>query len=157
MHNAASEIRIREGLPGDVGQLVVIWRRSVKATHKFLTAADITMLEPEVRAGLGQLEVWVAEMDGVLAGFMAMNGNMIEALFIDPAHMGKRLGTRFIDHARILRRNDAELRVDVNEANPDALAFYLARGFRQAGRSETDSAGRPWPLLHLVLCPGDSG
>jgi putative acetyltransferase len=29
------------------------------------------------------------------------------------------------------------------------LAFYLQNGFVQAGRSERDSAGRPFPILHL--------
>lgn len=157
MHSTASEVRVRKGLPNDIDQLIIIWHRSVEATHKFLTAADIAMLEPEVQAGLRQREVWVAEVDGVLAGFMAMNDNMIEALFIDPTYMGRKLGTGFIDHARKLRGCDMELRVDVNEDNPGALAFYLARGFRQMGRSETDSSGRPWPLLHLVLWPGNSG
>ena len=39
----------------------------------------------------------------------------------------------------------------MNEANENALGFYLHFGFEVAGRSELDSAGRPFPLLHLVL------
>lgn len=38
--------------------------------------------------------------------------------------------------------------VDVNEQNPDALAFYEGRGFVIKGRSETDGEGRPFSLLH---------
>lgn len=146
---------IRKGLPADVPELVPLWRRSVEATHAFLTAADIDALEPEVRTCLGEMELWIAEVDGAAAGFMAMRGNMIEALFIDPAHTGRRLGTGLIDHARKLRGGDAELRVDVNEDNPAALAFYLSKGFGQIGRSDTDSAGRPWPIVHLALRPGE--
>lgn len=154
MHDTMPEPFIRRGLSEDVDPLVAMWRRSVEATHNFLTAADITMLEPEVRAGLERLEVWVADAGKVTAGFMAMHGNMIEALFIDPACMGMKLGTRFIEHARKLRGDDTELRVDVNEGNPAAVGFYRAKGFQQIGRSETDGAGRPWPLLHLRLHPG---
>lgn len=33
--------------------------------------------------------------------------------------------------------------------DPQGLAFYLQSGFVQAGRSERDSAGRPFPILHL--------
>lgn len=146
-------IALRQGAAADIPVLIDIWRRSVEATHSFLTPDDIATLEPEGRRALAMLEVWVAEMDGVPAGFMMLNDTMIEALFIDPPHMGKGLGTRLIDHARELRGRDKELRLDVNEANPDALGFYLAKGFKQVGRSETDSAGRPWPLLHLVLPP----
>ncbi|MDR1611404.1 MAG: GNAT family N-acetyltransferase [Planctomycetota bacterium] len=147
-------IALRQGAVGDIPVLVDIWWRSVEATHNFLAPDDIAALEPEVRRGLGRLEVWVAELDGVPAGFMMMNGAMIEALFIDPGHRGKMLGTRLISHARELRGRNKELRVDVNEGNPDVLGFYLAKGFKQTGRSETDGAGRPWPLLHMVLPPG---
>ena len=146
-------IAIRQGVAADIPALMGVWRRSVEATHTFLTPSDIDALEPEGRQALGSLEVWVAEMDGGPAGFMAMHGSMIEALFIDPAHMGRKLGTRLIEHARELRGTETELRLDVNEQNPNALGFYLARGFKQIGRSETDSGGRPWPQLHLILPP----
>ena len=32
---------------------------------------------------------------------------------------------------------------------PGALKFYQACGFEVIGRSPVDSAGRPYPLLHL--------
>lgn len=41
------------------------------------------------------------------------------------------------------------LSVDVNEQNEAALRFYEALGFAVVGRSPTDGAGRPFPLLHL--------
>lgn len=43
------------------------------------------------------------------------------------------------------------VRVDVNEQNPDALGFYLSRGFHHVGRSDLDGDGRPYPILHLAL------
>lgn len=42
-------------------------------------------------------------------------------------------------------------KVDVNEQNVSAAGFYAHRGFEVVGRSETDEAGRPYPLLHLSL------
>jgi putative acetyltransferase len=41
--------------------------------------------------------------------------------------------------------------VDVNEQNPDAITFYLKYGFKIISRSETDSEGNPYPILHLKL------
>ena len=49
-------------------------------------------------------------------------------------------------HARELK---GELTVDVNEQNPAAVRFYEACGFVVEGRSELDSSGRPFPLLHM--------
>ena len=146
-------ITIRQATVADISGLVNIWRRSVTATHTFLTPNDIDSLVPEAYQGLSVMEVWVAEVDGGPAGFMALQGNMIEALFIDPTYMGRKLGTRLIEHARELRGAKTELRLDVNEQNSNALGFYLAKGFKQIGRSETDNGGRPWPQLHLILPP----
>lgn len=143
--------RIRPGTDADVPALTAIWRRSAGATHAFLAPADIDTLEPEVKSAFTMCEVWVVERDGAPAGFIAMNDDMIEALFIDPAYFGQRLGTGLVDHVRDLRGRDAILRVDANEDNPGAVAFYETCGFKHTGRSATDSAGRPWPILHLVL------
>lgn len=45
----------------------------------------------------------------------------------------------------------ADGRVDVNEQNFEAHRFYLRYGFMNVGRSETDSAGRPFPIIHMRL------
>ena len=47
------------------------------------------------------------------------------------------------------RAKGRPLRVDVNEQNVRAVGFYERLGFRQIGRSPLDSAGMPYPLLHL--------
>jgi len=39
--------------------------------------------------------------------------------------------------------------VDVNEQNQQAVGFYRRLGFEVEGRSEVDSMGKPFPLLHL--------
>ena len=50
-----------------------------------------------------------------------------------------------------VRKGERVLTVDVNEQNPRAHAFYRRYGFVDVGRSEVDSAGRPFPLLHMTL------
>jgi putative acetyltransferase len=41
------------------------------------------------------------------------------------------------------------LTLDVNEQNPAAQRFYEHLGFAVQGRSELDSQGRNYPLLHM--------
>jgi putative acetyltransferase len=77
---------------------------------------------------------------------MGVDDNKLEALFISPASFRKGYGKVLLDHARKLK---GALQVDVNEQNPKAVAFYLSNGFVMAGRSATDSQGRPFSLLHL--------
>lgn len=133
--------------------LVALWRRSVLATHTFLSVADVDALMSVVRHEvLGNLEVWVLENGGTPIGFMALHQNSVEALFMDPGHRRHGGGRQMLNHARSLK---GPLVVDVNEQNPQALQFYLAEGFQVVGRSELDGGGRPFPLLHLREASND--
>ena len=142
---------IRRALPGDVDALVLIWLRSVRATHTFLTEADIEALLPAVRDELGtptDLELWVLEdpSGGEAIGFLGLEGADVAALFLDPDRLRRGGGRLLVEHARSLR---GRLTVDVNEQNPDAVRFYEAMGFRLVSRSPDDDAGRPFPILHM--------
>lgn len=133
--------------------LVALWRRSVLATHTFLSVADADALMPVVRHEvLGSLEVWVLDNAGTAIGFMALNQNSIEALFMDPGQRRHGGGRQMLQHARSLK---GPLAVDVNEQNLQALQFYLAEGFKVVGRSELDGGRRPFPLLHLREASND--
>jgi putative acetyltransferase len=140
---------IRAGTPADFALLLDIWLRSVRATHTFLTEADIQGLYPLVRdQALPSLELWVlCGSEGAPAGFAGLSGNDLSALFIAPEQTGHGGGRLLVEHARRLK---GPLTVDVNEQNPEALRFYQSCGFRVIGRSPVDSGGRPFPLLHMA-------
>ena len=142
--------QIRRARAADHPALVALWERSVRATHDFLTEADIVALRPLVREALRDdaLELWVltARADSPI-GFMGLSGHDIAALFLEPAHRGQGGGRRLVAHAQQLRAGD--LTVDVNEQNPAARGFYEALGFVVVGRSPLDDGGRPFPVLHM--------
>ena len=79
-------------------------------------------------------------------GFMLLDGEQMEALFIDPAWRGRGVGRALVEHGLVL---SPTMTTDVKEQNAQAVGFYLRLGFEQTGRSETDSQGRPYPLIHL--------
>ena len=139
---------IRPALPADRDALLDIWLRSVRATHAFLTEEDVQALLPVVRdVALVQMEMWLLCADGgTPVGFLGLSGSHVEAMFIAPEWQRRGGGRMMIEHARRLR---GELTVDVNEQNPEAVKFYQACGFTVVGRSETDSDGRPFPILHM--------
>lgn len=141
-------MKIRKARLEDHKALLEIWEQSVRASHDFLSEQDIQMLIPIVRdQALPNLEVWVlCNEASTPIGFMGLDGNKIEALFISPASFRRGGGKLMLEHARKIK---GELQVDVNEQNPRAVAFYLANGFEVTGRAATDSQGAPFPLLHL--------
>lgn len=131
-----------------VDQLLAIWRSSVRATHNFLSEQDIEEIEPEVPEailGIESLCVY-ADDDGSPLGFIGVDGVMIEMPFVDEVARGQGVGKALITYA--LDTLGAQL-VDVNEQNTQAVGFYQHLGFSVADRSELDSQGRPFPLLHL--------
>lgn len=149
------DVTIRPRRPEDVPALLAIWRAAVEATHSFLTAEDIDWYEPLVADFLpkaNDLRVAVDSNDKPL-GFVAQDEGEIHALFVDPAMHGRGIGTLLLED---VGSQFPDLRLDVNEQNPTARRFYLAKGFVQVGRSELDQQGRPFPLLHLRRVPEGS-
>jgi len=145
--------RIRPSRPDDAPRLFEIWHSAVAATHDFVSPEHRTEIAAIVRDKyLPSTPLWVIvdEADRPL-GFMGMTGPMVDSLFIDPANFGRGLGRTLMDHARTL---EPDLRVDVNEQNEAALAFYRHLGFEPIGRSPVDDSGRPYPLVHLRLGEG---
>lgn len=141
-------VQIRAACTGEHDQLLAIWRAAVEASHGFLAPADIDWYEGVVSGYLPQMrDVRVAvQGDGLLVGFIAQDAGEIYMLFVAPHAQGSGVGSALLGD---VADEYAELRVDVNEQNPTARAFYTAKGFVQVGRSDTDGQGRPFPLLHL--------
>ncbi|AMV38534.1 putative N-acetyltransferase YjaB [Planctomyces sp. SH-PL62] len=135
-------------------RLVAIWEASVRATHDFLTEADIQVMKPLLlHEYLGAVELAaVRDGEGTLLGFLGTSGRKIEMLFVAPEHRGQGVGRALVEHA-VGRLGCVD--VDVNEQNPQAVGFYLRMGFREAGRSPRDGQGNPFPLLHLTLAGAD--
>ena len=113
-------VRVRGVRDEHLTSLLSIWRAAVEASHGFLTSEDVDWYEK------------------LVAGYLPQMGDLRLAVDADDAPLG------------FIAQDQPELRLDVNEQNPAALAFYTAKGFTQVGRSEVDGQGRPFPLLHLA-------
>jgi putative acetyltransferase len=144
-------LNIRRALSTEAPALLAIWERSVRASHIFLTEADIAFYRPLTAEILNDdaLGLWVLadEEDERLVGFLGLAGHSIEALFLEPERRREGSGRRLVEHAQ--KVTDGVLTVDVNEQNHDACRFYDALGFVVVSRTAHDSTGRPYPILHL--------
>lgn len=134
--------------PDDYSRVVEVWEASVRATHTFVTEADIEVIRPIVRESLPNVPhlLCVRERAGQVAGFIGVQDGKVEMLFVHPAWRGHGIGRRLLSYA-MATLSASEL--DVNEQNPQAIGFYLRMGFEVVGRSAVDSLGKPYPLLHM--------
>jgi len=132
-------------------KLLEIWEASVRATHRFLPEEDILLFKSIIREKelFAHVLLTVARDDQKnILGFMGVADGNLEMLFLHPAATGKGLGKLLTQHA-IAEQNVTK--VDVNEQNPEALAFYKHMGFKVVSRSATDGMGKPYPILHMQI------
>lgn len=60
---------------------------------------------------------------------------MLHQLYVSPSQQGKGVGGLLIDEIEAAFPDADKVRLEVEEANAKAVAFYLAQGFSQVGRT----------------------
>ena len=88
---------------------------------------------------LRELEVWVAELDGTVAGWGAIRGDRLEGLYAPPEFAGQGVGAGLLDMLEGLMR-DRKFRSVCAEASSNARDFYLRRGYRATGPQTPEGA-----------------
>lgn len=130
--------------------LLDIWEGSVRATHHFLSDAEIDRIREYVPQALtGVKHLIVAKNDrGEPVAFMGTEQGRLEMLFLSASEQGKGIGTRLLQYGV---QNYGIREVTVNEQNPQAVGFYEHFGFQTYKRTDLDEQGDPYPLLYMKL------
>jgi GNAT superfamily N-acetyltransferase len=89
--------------------------------------AFLSLAETAEGEGLFDGELWVAEVDGNVAGFVALDDDEVTWLYVDPARYRQGIGRALLRHA--LAAAGPRVEVTVLDGNPAALALYLSEGF----------------------------
>lgn len=131
----------------EFAELVEVWRSAVLASHDFLSEADFLSIETRLASDyLPAVELTVAEYDQRIVGFSGVLDGVLEMLFVAADARGQGVGSVLLAAAISAK---GVHKVDVNEQNTAAHQFYLQKGFVDVSRSDTDSAGRPYPIIHM--------
>lgn len=126
--------------------LLHIWERSVRATHLFLSDAEVNRIKEYVpRAFEGVEHLIVAEAEKPVA-FMGTQNGRLEMLFVAPEERGRGIGRQLLQYGV---ESYGVFEVTVNEQNPQAVGFYERMGFETYKRTDTDEEGAPYPLLYM--------
>ena len=130
--------------------VVDVQEESVRATHDFLKEEDIVYFKPLIlNTYLDAVELrCIKDENGSIIGFSGVAEQNLEMLFIHPKARGRGVGKTLLEYC-INELN--VIKVDVNEDNPQAIGFYEKFGFTTYNRSELDSSGKPYPILHMRL------
>lgn len=140
---------IQKGGKADYSRLIIVWESSVKATHHFLKAEDFEFYKKRIPDYFSNVDLYVIRSGETINAFMGISGDNLEMLFVSADSRGKGSGKSLLMYAL---DNLNVKRVDVNEQNMQAIGFYERFGFKVISRSERDSMGKDYPILHLSLC-----
>ncbi len=118
---------LREYQAPDLEPLLNTWAAASTQAHPFLTAE----FQAQERLNIPNLylpnaETWVWEEQGRVVAFIALLGDEVGALFVDPAQQRKGIGRALMDHAQSLR---GQLEVEVFKENALGRSFYASYGF----------------------------
>lgn len=130
-------------------QMLDVWERSVLATHDFLKPEDFKEIKELVATiDFSGFEVYCLMQEDKVWGFLGVADQKLEMLFLDPTSIGKGNGKKLLQFA-VEKLNANKL--DVNEQNSQAFAFYQKNGFKVYERTDKDDQGRNYPLLRMKL------
>ena len=129
-------------------RLLDIWESAVRATHLFLSDEEIEKIKKYVPQAIENVNVLVvAENEhGDPVGFMGIEDQMLEMLFVSNENRGQGIGKQLLQHGMDFYSVNE---LTVNEQNPMAKGFYEHMGFRTYKRTEVDQQGDPYPLLYM--------
>jgi putative acetyltransferase len=142
---------IRPYADEDMAQLLDVWYRASLIAHSFLPEEFLETERRQIAEDwLPIAETTVYEIDGRVVGFLALVGNEVGGIFVDPDHQRGGIGRSLMDNA-IKSRPFLEL--DVFEANSTGRSFYETYGFEFVDRHVNEATGHV--ELRLRLARGD--
>ena len=130
---------LRPAAPGDMATVADIWHAAWHTSHPGhvpdgLTAARSLEAFHE-RTPSRVADTTVAELDGVLVGFIMIDGDEVEQVFVDPGRQGSGVASLLLDEAerQVAAAGHDVAWLAVAIGNTRARAFYEKRGWTNEG------------------------
>ena len=119
---------IRKMEEKDIPDVLQIWLETNIRAHNFIEKEYWTGNYEMVKQILPEAEVYVYEdeKNGQIAGFIGMNNQYVEGLFVKESAQSRGIGKQLLDHAKSRK---TELRLGVYQKNVRAMRFYLRENF----------------------------
>jgi putative acetyltransferase len=120
-------MRIRQYVDSDLPEVVSSWESATRLAHPFMSEEFLAQERknlPELY--LPNADTWVAEIGGEVVGFIALIGNEVGAIFVQPTHHGEGAGLALMNKAQEIH---GELEVEVFSENSIGRRFYARYGF----------------------------
>ena len=125
---------IRKFETRDLDEVMDVWLHANIESHTFIEADYWKKNYDVVRKLIPEAEVFVAEENEELQGFIGLKDTYIAGIFVKPMEQSKGIGTELL--RTVMNLND-QLQLNVYKKNIRAVVFYQHRGFKIVNQ-ETD-------------------
>lgn len=148
---------IRRYEQADLEQLLSVWENASHVGHAFLPDDFLAQERRNIaEVYMPKADAWVTVQSeaetgtDVVVGFIAMRGNEVAALFVEPTFHGEGIGTALIDHVKQMHNT---LTVEVFAANTLGRRFYAKCGFVPLSQYMFEEVNEV--MLRLIFAPPD--
>ena len=130
-------------------QAILVLASSEIGEERAANWANSASAERVIRA-IEDHEVWVAGQAGVAVGWVEIDGERIEAMYVHPDVSLQGVGSRLLAHAerRVCELGHASIQLD---ASPNAEGFYLRNGYEPRAARRPDAARPMSKQLHASM------
>lgn len=117
---------IRKFENSDIDDVMQIWKNENIQAHNFIPKEYWESNYEYVKKLLPKSEIYVYIENDKIKGFIGINENYIEGIFVNSNYQNKGIGTALINKAK---EEKEELTLNVYEKNREAIKFYEKNGF----------------------------
>ena len=112
---------IRKLQKADLNDVANLWLDTNLKAHNFISAEYWNTNFEFVKEMLPQAEVYVYENDKKIHGFIGLNGEYIEGIFVEKNMRSKGIGKQLLNYVKKLKE---EMCLSVYQKNYKAISFY---------------------------------
>ena len=117
---------IRKLQKADINRVADIWLKTNLKAHFFISEQYWISNYEFVKEMLPQAEVYVYEDDKMIQGFVGLNAEYIEGIFVSDEMQSCGIGKLLLDY---IKDKKVSLRLNVYQKNARAISFYQREGF----------------------------
>ena len=129
---------IRKLQNADMDRVAGIWLDANLRAHCFISPQYWKSNFDPVKEMLPRAEVYVYENDREIWGFIGLNGEYIEGIFVSDEMQSQGVGKLLLDY---IKDRKARLTLNVYQKNTRAIHFYRREGFRIQCESLDEDTG----------------
>ena len=142
---------IRKLQKADINRVADIWLKTNLKAHFFISEQYWISNYEFVKELLPQAEVYVYEDDKMIQGFIGINDEYIEGIFVSGKMRSHGIGKVLLDY---IKDKKVRLQLNVYQKNIRAISFYQREGFTIQSEQLDEFTGEKEYVMEWLRCEG---